>query len=75
MQSLYMVSFRSCAPSLAVPDTSTINPSTTDANQRHKDIVNENIKVGILFASKAIMQLISNPFIGPLTNRFVLKRL
>ncbi|XP_033633096.1 synaptic vesicular amine transporter-like [Asterias rubens] len=28
-----------------------------------------NLKVGILFASKAIVQLISNPFVGPLTNR------
>lgn len=30
-----------------------------------------NLKVGILFASKAIVQLISNPFVGPLTNRSV----
>ncbi|XP_038071032.1 synaptic vesicular amine transporter-like [Patiria miniata] len=28
-----------------------------------------NLKVGILFASKAIVQLITNPFVGPLTNR------
>ncbi len=28
----------------------------------------ENIKVGIMFASKAIVQLIANPFIGVLTN-------
>ena len=36
---------------------------------RHKDIVNENVAVGLMFASKAIVQLITNPFIGPLTNR------
>ncbi|KAJ7305114.1 hypothetical protein JRQ81_010968 [Phrynocephalus forsythii] len=30
---------------------------------------NENIRVGLLFASKAVMQLIANPFVGPLTNR------
>lgn len=30
---------------------------------------NENIRVGLLFASKALMQLITNPFVGPLTNR------
>ena len=36
---------------------------------RHKDIVNENIAVGLMFASKAIMQLIANPFVGPLTNK------
>ncbi|XP_055000698.1 chromaffin granule amine transporter isoform X1 [Sorex araneus] len=29
----------------------------------------ENIRVGILFASKALMQLLVNPFVGPLTNR------
>ena len=39
--------------------------------KRHKDIVNENVAVGLMFASKAIMQLIANPFVGPLTNRLV----
>ncbi|XP_037351873.1 chromaffin granule amine transporter [Talpa occidentalis] len=29
----------------------------------------ENIWVGLLFASKALMQLLVNPFVGPLTNR------
>ncbi|XP_073909553.1 chromaffin granule amine transporter isoform X2 [Castor canadensis] len=29
----------------------------------------ENIRVGVLFASKALMQLLVNPFVGPLTNR------
>ena len=28
----------------------------------------ENVKVGIMFASKAVVQLIANPFIGVLTN-------
>ena len=37
--------------------------------RRHEDIVNENVAVGLMFASKAIMQLIANPFVGPLTNR------
>ncbi len=31
--------------------------------------INENSKIGWLFASKAIVQLLANPFIGPLTNR------
>ena len=31
--------------------------------------INENPKVGWLFSSKAIVQLVANPFIGPLTNR------
>uniref|UniRef100_A0A670Z0R8 Solute carrier family 18 member A1 n=1 Tax=Pseudonaja textilis TaxID=8673 RepID=A0A670Z0R8_PSETE len=29
---------------------------------------NENVRVGLLFASKALMQLIANPFVGSLTN-------
>ena len=37
---------------------------------RHYDILDENVAVGLMFASKAIMQLITNPFIGPLTNKY-----
>ncbi|KAH0623193.1 hypothetical protein JD844_031247 [Phrynosoma platyrhinos] len=32
-------------------------------------LTKENVRVGLLFASKALMQLIANPFVGPLTNR------
>uniref|UniRef100_A0A3Q4N1V7 Solute carrier family 18 member 2 n=1 Tax=Neolamprologus brichardi TaxID=32507 RepID=A0A3Q4N1V7_NEOBR len=32
-------------------------------------LINENVKVGMLFASKATVQLITNPFVGPITNR------
>ncbi|XP_050703680.1 synaptic vesicular amine transporter-like [Eriocheir sinensis] len=35
----------------------------------HEDLVNENVEVGLLFCSKAVVQLITNPFIGPLTHR------
>lgn len=51
-------------------------PATTLAPQNSSDcikdddqLLNENVKVGLLFASKATVQLITNPFIGPLTNR------
>ncbi|TNM89847.1 hypothetical protein fugu_004081 [Takifugu bimaculatus] len=30
----------------------------------------ENVRVGFLFASKALVQLLVNPFVGPLTNSF-----
>ncbi|KAJ8026111.1 Synaptic vesicular amine transporter [Holothuria leucospilota] len=30
----------------------------------------ENVKVGILFGSKAFVQLLTNPFVGMITNRF-----
>ncbi|XP_053125753.1 chromaffin granule amine transporter isoform X2 [Hemicordylus capensis] len=29
----------------------------------------ENVRVGLLFASKALMQILANPIVGPLTNR------
>jgi len=43
---------------------------TTSNDGRHRDILNENMIVGMMFASKAILQLITNPFVGPITNRF-----
>lgn len=46
----------------------TIN-ETLAREVRHQDILNENIAVGLMFASKAILQLITNPFVGPITNR------
>ncbi|XP_069140414.1 synaptic vesicular amine transporter-like [Argopecten irradians] len=36
---------------------------------RHVELANENVKVGLLFASKALVQLLFNPFVGSLTNR------
>ena len=50
---------------------STINRTAEQRikNQRHEDILNENVAVGLMFASKSVMQMIINPFIGPLTNR------
>ncbi|KAG9510029.1 Synaptic vesicular amine transporter [Fragariocoptes setiger] len=35
----------------------------------HQDLVDENFEVGIMFASKPIVQAIANPFIGTLTNK------
>ncbi|XP_070540065.1 synaptic vesicular amine transporter-like isoform X1 [Ptychodera flava] len=34
-----------------------------------QDLRDENVEVGLLFASKAFVQLCTNPFIGPLTNK------
>ncbi|XP_052009923.1 synaptic vesicular amine transporter [Xyrauchen texanus] len=41
----------------------------SDCPKADKQLLDENVKVGLLFASKATVQLITNPFIGPLTNR------
>ena len=41
----------------------------TPEERKHNELVEENIEVGVMFASKAVVQLIANPFVGPLTNR------
>ncbi len=41
-----------------------------EKRRKHKELVEENVEVGVMFASKAVVQLITNPFVGPLTNRF-----
>ncbi|XP_053480210.1 chromaffin granule amine transporter [Ictalurus furcatus] len=40
-----------------------------DCKDDRKFLEAENVRVGLLFASKAIVQLLVNPFVGPLTNR------
>ncbi|XP_018519906.1 chromaffin granule amine transporter [Lates calcarifer] len=44
---------------------------TTDSSclQDSVFLEEENVRVGLLFASKALVQLLVNPFVGPLTNR------
>ncbi|XP_077992280.1 synaptic vesicular amine transporter-like [Glandiceps talaboti] len=44
-------------------------PAPTEISGYAEDLKNENVEVGLLFASKAFVQLVSNPFVGPLTNR------
>lgn len=38
---------------------------------KHNELIQENVEVGVMFASKAVVQLITNPFVGPLTNKYV----
>ena len=49
----------------------TFSPQEQDARKdlMHLHLSDENIAVGLMFASKAMMQLLTNPFIGPLTNK------
>ncbi|KAM3837962.1 synaptic vesicular amine transporter-like, partial [Diretmus argenteus] len=51
------------------PLTTTAPPDNATDCPKAGKLLNENVKVGLLFASKATVQLITNPFIGPLTNR------
>eukprot|EP00079_Xenopus_tropicalis_P031604 XP_017945375.1 PREDICTED: synaptic vesicular amine transporter [Xenopus tropicalis] len=61
-------------PRSAVTPTSSPSPSPptappADCPRADSSLLNENVKVGLLFASKATVQLLTNPFIGPMTNR------
>ncbi|XP_065312649.1 synaptic vesicular amine transporter-like isoform X2 [Gordionus sp. m RMFG-2023] len=46
-----------------------ISPKLNMTLYRHVTLVEQNVKVGIMFASKAVVQLITNPFVGSLTQR------
>ena len=37
--------------------------------ERHNELNKENVDLGLMFASKAFVQLLANPFIGPLTHK------
>ncbi|KAL3097444.1 hypothetical protein niasHS_003892 [Heterodera schachtii] len=37
--------------------------------ERHQALTEENVHVGLMFGSKALVQLLANPLIGPLTNK------
>ncbi|XP_067857639.1 chromaffin granule amine transporter-like [Heptranchias perlo] len=48
-----------------------LTPATGGSHCSWNDsfLAEENVQVGLLFASKAIVQLLVNPIVGPLTNR------
>nr|XP_020455572.1 synaptic vesicular amine transporter [Monopterus albus]XP_020455573.1 synaptic vesicular amine transporter [Monopterus albus]XP_020455574.1 synaptic vesicular amine transporter [Monopterus albus] len=52
-----------------LPTTTELPQNSSDCPESTSKLLNENVKVGMLFASKATVQLITNPFIGLLTNR------
>ncbi|XP_072537244.1 chromaffin granule amine transporter [Salminus brasiliensis] len=43
--------------------------NASDCKDDKEFLEEENVRVGLLFASKALVQLLVNPFVGPLTNR------
>nr|XP_033713626.1 chromaffin granule amine transporter isoform X2 [Tursiops truncatus] len=51
------------------PVTEAIPAHENNCFQGTEFLKEENLWVGLLFASKALMQLLVNPFVGPLTNR------
>ncbi|EFN79390.1 synaptic vesicular amine transporter [Harpegnathos saltator] len=60
-------------------DNPAIDLETTTANltlseikkkeQRHRELLEETVAVGMMFASKAFVQLLANPIVGPLTHK------
>lgn len=50
---------------MSTTTTTTLSPK----QKKHRELVEENMEVGMMFASKAFVQLIANPFVGPLTNK------
>uniref|UniRef100_A0A671QIP9 Synaptic vesicular amine transporter-like n=1 Tax=Sinocyclocheilus anshuiensis TaxID=1608454 RepID=A0A671QIP9_9TELE len=57
------------SPMTPAPTSVMPTQNKSDCPKADDQLLNENVKVGLLFASKATVQLITNPFIGPLTNR------
>ncbi|XP_015987970.2 chromaffin granule amine transporter [Rousettus aegyptiacus] len=51
------------------PVTGALSAPQNNCPQDTEFLEEENVRVGVLFASKALMQLLVNPFVGPLTNR------
>jgi len=59
---------------LSTNGSSGVNRSSADRHGCKEDsefLEEENVRVGLLFASKALVQLMVNPFVGPLTNRYI----
>ncbi|XP_028269840.1 chromaffin granule amine transporter-like [Parambassis ranga] len=57
------------APSTGLPINQTTNTTESTCLEDSMFLEEENVRVGLLFASKALIQLLVNPFVGPLTNR------
>lgn len=63
--------FMMATPSAAI-ETTTLNLTAMEMDEkekRHKDLVEETVAVGMMLASKAFVQLLANPFVGPLTHK------
>ena len=57
---------------LEIPTINVTSIEEKERVERHKELVEETVAVGIMFASKAFVQLLANPVVGPLTHKFVL---
>ncbi|XP_019880764.2 synaptic vesicular amine transporter [Aethina tumida] len=64
-----MDNYTTAATSLDYSNLTTLDPEIAKKEAKHKDLVQETVEVGIMFASKAFVQLLANPFVGPLTHK------
>ncbi|KAL0186495.1 hypothetical protein M9458_018165 [Cirrhinus mrigala] len=70
----YTVSTANLTISSGANGSSGVNGSSAERHGCKEDsefLEEENVRVGLLFASKAMVQLMVNPFVGPLTNRYI----
>lgn len=60
-------------PTTTTMATTTEGATTTEMSDaerlRHEELVSENTEVGVIFASKPVVQVITNPFVGVITNK------
>ncbi|XP_066595559.1 synaptic vesicular amine transporter [Prorops nasuta] len=55
-----------------ITESTTVNLTASEERekeQRHKELLEETVAVGMMFASKAFVQLLANPIVGPLTHK------
>ena len=55
---------KDASPSVTVPQK-----SRKPHGMNQEDLQNESTELGILYSAKAFVQLVTNPFIGPITHR------
>ncbi len=74
MSTLYFLHQTTTIENKLSQETSSLNAlKILKAKEKWKEVQLNKLssKVGLMFASKPIVQLIANPFIGPLTNRYI----
>ncbi|CAL7938361.1 unnamed protein product [Xylocopa violacea] len=57
---------------ISLPESSSVSPLSPEEEekqQRHRELLGETVAVGVMFASKAFVQLLANPIVGPLTHK------
>ena len=78
--STFSYRFRAAESHISCSYSNTVNTTqvadselrNVSSDNRHQNILDDNIYVGLMFGSKAILQLIASLFVGPITNRFVM---